>query len=86
MVSPLESADASGQQHPRTHLTRLEAEHGGRRFVIERDSAVGYYLYVFEAARCTHDYLQDSIASAREFAAEQFGVSDHAWREITQTI
>ena len=83
MVSPLDSSDADAQQQPRP---RLEAEHGGRSFVIEHDAAVGFYLYVFEAGRCTHDYLQETVDAARGFAAEEFGVSGDAWREITPTI
>jgi hypothetical protein len=83
MVSPFDSSDAHAQQGD---ATRLEAEHGARRFVIEHDSAAGFYLYVFVGGRCTHDYLQDSRASARQFAAERLGVSDDAWREISPTI
>ena len=83
MVSPFDSSDAHAQQR---RAGRLHAEHGGRKFVIEHDAAAGFYLYVFEADRCTYDYLQDSLASAREFAAEEFGVSEHVWREGTPTI
>lgn len=83
MIPPPDGSDAHG---PQQRTARLEAKHGGRRFVIEADPAVGFYLYVFDADRCTHDYVEDSLASAREFASEQFGVSNHVWREITSTL
>lgn len=64
----------------------LEATHGGRRFTIEHDSAVGFYLYVFDGERCTHDYLQDTLDLAKQFALEEFDVPHDAWDEATQTI
>jgi hypothetical protein len=57
----------------------LQAEHGGRRFRIVHDAAAGFYLYVYDGARCTHDYLQDTVDLAREFAREEFGVPVHSW-------
>ena len=65
---------------------RLEAEHGGRRFVIEHESAVGYYVYAFEGAHCTHDHLQDTLDLAKACARDEFGVPEDAWREATPTI
>jgi hypothetical protein len=64
----------------------LEATHGGRRFTIEEDSTVGYYLYIFDGQRCTHDYLQDTLEAAKEFALEEFGVPEDAWGDATPTI
>jgi hypothetical protein len=40
----------------------LEASHAGRRFVIEEDQPAGFYICAFEADRCTHDYLQDTVS------------------------
>jgi hypothetical protein len=52
---------------------------GQRRFVIEHDKSVGYYLYVFEDERCVYDYLQDTLEIAREQASRQFNVPKDAW-------
>jgi hypothetical protein len=64
----------------------LETTHGGRRFTIEQDSSAGFYLYVFDGQRCTHDYLQDTLDHAKKFALDEFGVPYDAWSEATQTI
>jgi len=40
---------------------------------------VGFYLFVYEENRCTHDYLQDSIELAKAFAEEEFGVTTECW-------
>ena len=61
----------------------LEASHGERTFKIEEDANAGFYVYVFEAGRCTHDYLQDTLALAKECAREKFGVPQDAWHEVT---
>jgi hypothetical protein len=61
----------------------LEASHAGRRFRIEQDDAVGFYVYAFEGERCTHDYLQDTLEFAKKCAREEFGVPEDAWREAT---
>jgi hypothetical protein len=57
----------------------LSADHSGRRFSIVHDSAAGFYLYVYDGAKCTHDYLQDSLDAALEFARDQFGVPVQSW-------
>ena len=57
----------------------LKAEHDGRRFRIVHDAQVGFYIYVYDGARCTHDYLQDTLDHAREFAREEFGVPVQSW-------
>ena len=60
----------------------LKAEHGVRRFEIADGGAgVGYYLFVYEGPRCTHDYLQDTLEQAREVAAEEFGVPQESWAD-----
>jgi hypothetical protein len=78
MVSPFDMSKAEG--------TKVHATVGDRRFTIEHDAGVGFYLYVHEGDRCTHDYLQDSAGAAKEFALEQFGVSEDAWDDATPTI
>lgn len=59
----------------------LQAFHGGRRFRIEHDELVGYYLYVYEGPQCTHDHLQDTLELAKECAREEFGVPTESWAE-----
>lgn len=50
-----------------------------KRFVIEHDETVGYYLYVFEDGRCVRDYLQNSLDGAINFAFAQFNVPKKLW-------
>lgn len=57
----------------------LQAEHAGRRFRIVHDAAVGFYLCVYEGARCTHDYLQDTLDLALEFAQDELEVPIVSW-------
>lgn len=58
----------------------LQATFSGRDFRIAfGGEAVGYYLYVYDGERCTHDYLQNSIEDAREFAFSTFGVPLESW-------
>jgi hypothetical protein len=60
--------------------SRLQATHAGKRFLIEDGGGgVGYYLYVFDNGRCTHDYLQDTVDLAKLCAAEEFGVPLQNW-------
>jgi hypothetical protein len=62
--------------------TVLRAIYGTRRFEIASDgSAAGFYSFVYEGTRCTHDYLQDSMELAKAFAAEQFGVRPESWTD-----
>jgi hypothetical protein len=57
------------------------SNHAGYRFEIRQGGAgVGYYLFVFEGERCSHDYLQDTIEKVKSFALEEFGVPFEAWR------
>jgi hypothetical protein len=61
----------------------LEATHGGRRFRIEQDETVGFYVYAFDGERCTHDHLQNTLEIAKQCAREEFGVPEDAWHEAT---
>jgi hypothetical protein len=64
----------------------LQAEHGGKRFCIAHDPPAGFYLYVYDGERCTHDYLQDTLADAQEFARETFGVPIQIWSHEQPTV
>lgn len=69
-----------------THQTPLRATHGGRRFRIKfGGEGIGYYLYVYDGDRCTHDYLQDTLAFAQDDALELFGVPIEAWTDANET-
>jgi hypothetical protein len=57
----------------------LQARHDGLTFKIEEDANAGFYLYAFEGGKCTHDYLQDTLALAKKFASDEFGVPEDAW-------
>ena len=59
-----------------------KATHNGLRFEIEEDSNVGFYVYVFDGDKCTHDYLQDTFELAKGFAGRKFGVPVSAWQAI----
>ena len=37
-----------------------------KRFEIEHDPVIGFYLYVFEGKNCIGDYLQDTFEVAIE--------------------
>ena len=52
-----------------------------KRFVIEEDEGIGFYLYVYEGEKCTHDYLQDTFQFAVEIAEEDFGVDPNVWEQ-----
>ena len=78
MVSPFNMSKAES--------TSLRATLGSHRFTIEEDAGAGFYLYVHEGDTCTHDYLQNSVRAAKEFALEHFGVSEDAWDDATPTI
>jgi hypothetical protein len=53
------------------------------RFIIERDEAVGFYLYVYENEYCVRDYLQDTLELAIEMASEDYQVPKEAWKTIS---
>ena len=66
---------------------RYKAEFNNRTFVIEEDlPEVGWYLYVYEGTKCTHDYLQDTKAIAMSQAEEDFGVPLAGWIEINDDL
>ena len=52
-----------------------------QRCEIEHDPFVGFYLYVFENEKCTHDYLQDTLEAAIEQAWKDFGIFKSAWKK-----
>lgn len=54
-----------------------------RRYVIELDENVGYYIYVYQGEKMIYDYLQDTLAIAKDFAEEKFGVPANAWKEAS---
>jgi hypothetical protein len=60
---------------------RLLACHDKKEFEIVEDAPAGFYLYVREDTRCTHDYLQDTAVLAKEYALEKFGVPLNAWHQ-----
>lgn len=63
-------------------LQILKAAHEGRSFRIEEDKpGIGWYLYVSEEGRCTHDHLQDTLVRAKAKARSQYGVPEDAWIE-----
>ena len=50
--------------------------------VTERKETAGFYLYVYENERCTHDYLQDTLEMAMTQAFEDFSVPKDVWRKL----
>jgi hypothetical protein len=54
---------------------------GNRKFeIVFGGEGVGFYLYIFEGEKCTHDYLQDTLAITKKFAEEEFGVPINSWK------
>lgn len=51
-------------------------------YKIKHDPSVGFYLYVFDGDRCIHDYLQDTLELAMEYARDDFGVPKEAWEKV----
>ncbi len=58
---------------------KFEAKYDNKRFVIEEDPGIGFYLYVYENESCMRDYLQDTLEIAKEIAEEEFGVPKAIW-------
>lgn len=60
----------------------LIAEHKGNTYKIQEDLPdIGWYLFQYDTAnQCTHDTLQDNLASAMSYAEEEFGVPLLAWK------
>ena len=48
-------------------------------YIIKKDDAVGYYLYVYSAGKCIKDHLQDTLKFAIEQAWEDYGVPEDSW-------
>lgn len=66
---------------PKREEPVLVAVSGSREFKIVADKPdIGFYLYVFEEKKCTHDYLQDTEEKAKECAKELFGVPMSGWK------
>jgi hypothetical protein len=65
-------------------IARLPSE-PTHRFVIEADTAVGFYLYIFDAEKCTHDYLQDTFDAAVRQAEDDYGVPPSEWHQISDS-
>jgi hypothetical protein len=59
-----------------------EMKASNRRFIIENDKAVGFYLYVYENNHCTRDYLQDTLEIAINFAMANFQVPKDSWKQV----
>ena len=53
-----------------------------KRFIIEEEDGVGFYLYVFTGGNCTRDYLQDSLDLAIGQAERDFGVLRETWQLV----
>ena len=53
-----------------------------KRFEIEHDSFIGFYLYVFEGENCIGDYLHGTFEVAIESALENYDVPKDAWKEV----
>ena len=59
----------------------LISKHNNQTFEIVADQPeVGFYVYVYDNnGKNTHDYLQDTLHMAKEFAFKKFGVSIDSW-------
>lgn len=54
-----------------------------RRFEIEHDKSVGYYVYAYNAKGFNfYDGLQDTLEFAKEEALEEFSVPVDSWVEF----
>jgi hypothetical protein len=51
-----------------------------KRFIIEEEEGIGFYLYVFDGEKCIKDCLQDTLDFAIEQANEDFGVNRASWK------
>ncbi|QMU62224.1 MAG: hypothetical protein GKR92_11180 [Gammaproteobacteria bacterium] len=62
---------------------KYKAVIGGNKYVIKEDlPEVGWYLFVYENDICIKDYLQETLAIAKEQAQEDCSVPENAWEEI----
>lgn len=53
-----------------------------KRFEIEHDPNVGFFLYVYECGKCISDQLQDTFEIAVASAMEEYGVPEEAWKKV----
>jgi hypothetical protein len=60
---------------------KLVSHHNNQTFEIVEDlPEVGFYLYAYDSkGKNTHDYLQDTLQMAKEYAFEEFGVPLESW-------
>lgn len=63
-----------------THI----AHHAQHRYDIVPESGVGFYVirYADSTDKSTHDYQQDTLKMAKEFAHEEFGVPIGSWTPV----
>ena len=51
--------------------------------ITENKEEITYILYVYDTSGfCTHDYMQDTLESAKYAALELFHVPMGAWKEV----
>ena len=53
-----------------------------RRYEINYDPFVGFYLVVYENDKCICDHLQDTLEIAIECALEDYGVPKDLWKKV----
>jgi len=56
---------------------------GDKTFQIVESLPVGFYLFVFQGGRCTHDYLQNDAEMAKRCAHQEFGVPIDGWSQLS---
>lgn len=66
-------------------MNMFECKFDNKHFVIEKDGALGFYLYVYhlEEENPYADYLQDTLEDAKEFAFDEFQVPLDAWTLVS---
>jgi hypothetical protein len=68
-----------------TEIMKLVYKVDGRiQAIIERDEAAGFYLFIFdlESGSCTHDHLQDTLATALAQAEEDYALASDNWQPM----
>ena len=61
-----------------------EADHNGKRFLIEHEADVGFFLFVYEGSRCIAEYFEDTVDASMAQAATEHGVPSAAWRQSSR--
>ena len=51
-------------------------------FEIKHDMFAGYYMYVDQGDKNTHDFLQDTLYDAQNQALEEYGVPIESWKRV----